>query len=187
LAVKIRLKRMGKKKQPFYRIVVADSRSPRDGRSIETLGHYNPLPESEELVIKEDRLFHWLSQGADPSDTVKSLLRNRGLTLKYDLIRRNADEATISKELNKWEMAREDRAKRLAAAKEAKVEEAPAPVEEPVEEATAGEEPAAEEVATPEVELEPESTEAEAEEGAPAETPEPEAGEDSEKAEPETA
>jgi len=102
LAVKIRLKRMGKKKQPFYRIVVADSRAPRDGRSIEKIGHYNPIPDPAELVINEERLFHWMDQGAKPSDTVFSLLRGRGLTLKYELVSRNADEATISKEMHKW-------------------------------------------------------------------------------------
>jgi small subunit ribosomal protein S16 len=151
---------MGKKHQPFYRIVVADSRAPRDGRSIETIGHYNPLPSQEELVVQEERLFHWLDQGAEPSDTVKSLMRNRGITLKYELISRNADEATIKKELSKWEMARDERAKRFALAREAKagskakaveVEEvvaAPAPA--PVTEA-----PAKAEVAEPVVETEP--------------------------------
>jgi small subunit ribosomal protein S16 len=121
LAVKIRLKRMGKKKQPFYRIVVADSRAPRDGRSIEKIGHYNPIPDPAELVINEERLFHWMDQGAKPSDTVFSLLRGRGLTLKYELVSRNADEATISKEMHKWELARDDRGKKVAAAESAKL------------------------------------------------------------------
>jgi len=158
LAVKIRLKRMGKRHQPFYRIVVADSRAPRDGRSIETIGHYNPLPNPEELVIREERLFHWLDQGAIPSDTVKSLMRNRGITLKYELISRNADEATINKELSKWEMAREERLKRMAASKEAKAaakakaaeveEEVAEPaVAEPAVEEAAAEAPAEETVA----------------------------------------
>jgi len=130
LAVKIRMKRMGKKHQPYYRIVVADSRAPRDGRSIETIGHYNPLPKPEEFDIREERLFHWLDQGAIPSDTLKSLMRNRGITLKYELISRNADEATIQKEMSKWEMVQEERAKRLASAKAA----AATPVKEEVEE-----------------------------------------------------
>jgi len=121
LAVKIRLKRMGKKKQPFYRIVVADSRAPRDGRSIEKIGHYNPITDPAELVIDEERLFHWMDQGAKPSDTVFSLLRGRGLTLKYELVSRNADEATISKEMHKWELARDDRGKKVAAAESAKL------------------------------------------------------------------
>lgn len=121
MAVKIRLKRMGKKKQPFYRIVVADSRAPRDGRSIEKIGHYNPIPDPAELVINEERLFHWMDQGAKPSDTVFSLLRGRGLTLKYELVSRNADEATVSKEMHKWELARDDRGKKVAAAESAKL------------------------------------------------------------------
>ena len=121
MAVKIRLKRMGKKKQPFYRIVIADSRAPRDGRSIEKIGHYNPIPDPAELVINEERLFHWLDQGAKPSDTVFSLLRGRGLTLKYELISRNADEATISKEMQKWELARDARGKKAAAAESAQL------------------------------------------------------------------
>ncbi|MBC8374456.1 MAG: 30S ribosomal protein S16 [FCB group bacterium] len=121
MAVKIRLKRMGKKKQPFYRIVVADSRAPRDGRSIEKIGHYNPIPDPAELVINEERLFHWMDQGAKPSDTVFSLLRGLGLTLKYELVSRNADEATISKEMHKWELARDDRGKKVAAAESAKL------------------------------------------------------------------
>lgn len=135
MAVKIRLKRMGKKKQPFYRIVVADSRAPRDGRSIEKIGHYNPIPDPAELVINEERLFHWMDQGAKPSDTVFSLLRGRGLTLKYELVSRNADEATISKEMHKWELARDDRGKKVAAAESAKL--AAAEVAKQAEEDTA--------------------------------------------------
>lgn len=121
MAVKIRLKRMGKKKQPFYRIVVADSRAPRDGRSIEKIGHYNPIPDPAVLVIDEERLFHWMDQGAKPSDTVFSLLRGRGLTLKYELVSRKADEATISKEMHKWELARDERGKKVAAVESAKL------------------------------------------------------------------
>lgn len=124
MAVKIRLKRLGKKKQPFYRIVVADSRAPRDGRSIEKLGHYNPITDPAELVINEERLFHWLDQGAQPSDTVFSLLRGQGITLKYELKRRNADEATISKEMQKWELARNERSKKKAVSESAKLAEA---------------------------------------------------------------
>ena len=130
MAVKIRLKRMGKKKQPFYRIVVADSRAPRDGRSIEKIGHYNPIPDPAELVINEERLFHWMDQGAKPSDTVFSLLRGRGLTLKYELVSRNADEATISKEMHKWELARDNRGKKVAAAESAKLAAAEAAKQE---------------------------------------------------------
>jgi len=170
LAVKIRLKRLGKKKQPFYRVVVADSRAPRDGRSIEKLGHYNPITDPAELVINEERLFHWLDEGAIPSDTVFSLLRNRGITLKYELTSRNADEATINKEMQKWELAQEEKTKRKAAAEaekkikaEAAKEEAEEAVEESAEETVAEE--AAEETPadTPTEEASAEETPAEEE------------------------
>ncbi len=72
--VKIRLRRMGKKKQPSYRIIVADGRSPRDGRFIENLGFYNPRTEKATIVIKEERLEEWLSKGAQPTDSMKRIL-----------------------------------------------------------------------------------------------------------------
>jgi small subunit ribosomal protein S16 len=79
MAVKIRLKRMGAMKRPFYRIVVADSRFPRDGRFIETLGYYNPCVEPSELKIDSDRAKHWLSVGAQPTDTAGALLKKQGI------------------------------------------------------------------------------------------------------------
>jgi small subunit ribosomal protein S16 len=79
MAVRIRLTRVGAKKQPTYRVVVADSRSARDSRSIETIGHYNPRSEPVEVNIDEDRARQWLSQGAQPSDTVARLFRNAGI------------------------------------------------------------------------------------------------------------
>ncbi|MDR3190960.1 MAG: 30S ribosomal protein S16 [Lactobacillaceae bacterium] len=83
MAVKIRLKRMGSKKRPFYRVVVADSRSPRDGRFIETVGTYNPLVEPAEVKLNEEVILSWLSNGAQPSDTVKNLLSNAGILKKF--------------------------------------------------------------------------------------------------------
>ena len=77
--VRIRLRRVGRKKTPLYRIVVADSRSPRDGRFIETIGQYDPRKTEGGLNIETDRANHWLDQGAQPSDTVRSLLRRAGL------------------------------------------------------------------------------------------------------------
>lgn len=79
MATKIRLKRMGGKKAPFYRVVVADSRFPRDGRFIETLGYYNPLTEPAEIKIDEERAQKWLSQGAIATDTVKNLFKVVGI------------------------------------------------------------------------------------------------------------
>ena len=75
MAVKIRLRRMGAKKAPFYRIVVADSRFPRDGRFIEELGYYNPLKNPSELKVNADKVKVWIKNGAQPTDTVKALLK----------------------------------------------------------------------------------------------------------------
>lgn len=82
MAVKIRLKRMGAKKRPFYRLVVADSRSPRDGRFIEEIGTYNPLTNPAEVKIDEEKALQWMLNGAKPSDTVRSLFSNAGLMEK---------------------------------------------------------------------------------------------------------
>lgn len=83
MAVKIRLKRIGAKKQPVYRIVVADSRSPRDGRQIEQIGTYNPLTEPVTLKIDEDKAIDWMSKGAQPSDTVRNLFSKEGIMQKF--------------------------------------------------------------------------------------------------------
>lgn len=77
--IKLRLRRMGAKKRPSYRIVAADSRSPRDGRIIESLGFYDPLTEPATIKVNEERVRHWLSVGAQPSETVRNLLRRQGL------------------------------------------------------------------------------------------------------------
>ncbi|MBE7048005.1 MAG: 30S ribosomal protein S16 [Ruminococcaceae bacterium] len=79
MAVKMRLKRMGAKKAPFYRVVVADSRYPRDGRFIEAIGTYNPLTSPSEIKIDAEKAQKWLSNGAQPTDTVKGLLKKSGI------------------------------------------------------------------------------------------------------------
>ncbi len=79
MAVRIRLKRIGAHKAPFYRVVVSDSRSPRDGRFIEILGHYQPLSAETKVKIDSDRALYWLKVGAQPSDTVRSLMRKAGI------------------------------------------------------------------------------------------------------------
>ncbi|MBZ1515613.1 30S ribosomal protein S16 [Leuconostoc mesenteroides] len=84
MAVKIRLKRMGAKKRPFYRVVIADSRSPRDGRFIETVGTYNPISQPAEIKLDEEKILSWLGNGAQPSDTVRNLLSNAGILAKYN-------------------------------------------------------------------------------------------------------
>jgi small subunit ribosomal protein S16 len=82
VAVKIRLRRIGAKKKPIYRVVIADSRSPRDGRFIETVGHYNPLVHPPHISVDEERVQQWLKWGAQPTDTVKSLLARIGVWQK---------------------------------------------------------------------------------------------------------
>ena len=79
MAVKIRLRRMGQKKAPFYRVVVADSRYPRDGRFIEEIGYYNPLTEPAEIKIDAEKAKKWIANGAQPTETVKSLLKKSGI------------------------------------------------------------------------------------------------------------
>lgn len=79
MAVKIRLRRMGAKKKPFYRIVVADSHMPRDGRFVEEVGTYDPLQNPSKVVLKEERVSYWIEKGAQPSDTVKRLLMGQGI------------------------------------------------------------------------------------------------------------
>ena len=79
MAVKMRLRRMGMKKAPFYRVIVADSRSPRGGRFIEEIGYYNPLTEPAEIKIDAEKAKKWIANGAQPTETVKSLLKKSGI------------------------------------------------------------------------------------------------------------
>jgi len=83
MAVKLRLKRLGAKKAPFYRIVAADSRAPRDGRDIETIGTYNPVAKEREVKINEELALKWLGNGAQPTDTVRDLLSEAGIMKKF--------------------------------------------------------------------------------------------------------
>lgn len=86
--VKIRLRRVGSKKKPSYRVVIADARSPRDGRFISIIGHYNPMTEPETIVIDEEKALYWLSQGAQPTDTANRLLTKMGVMEKFKETRR---------------------------------------------------------------------------------------------------
>ena len=120
MATKIRLKRMGRKKRPFYRIVVADSRSPRDGKFIESIGYYDPLKEPIELEIDEQKSLKWLKSGAIPTNTVRSLFRMKGITLKFDLIKKNFPENKIREEFQKHQLLQEERKKKKLLLKEIK-------------------------------------------------------------------
>lgn len=92
MAVKIRLNRMGAKKSPFYRVVVADSRSPRDGRFIEILGNYDSTKNPAIINIDEDKAIDWLKKGAQPTDTVKTLFSQAGIMKKWDELKRTKKE-----------------------------------------------------------------------------------------------
>ncbi len=137
MAMKIRLARGGSKKRPFYRVVAADSRMPRDGRFIEKLGTYNPLlpKDSEDRVkLDMDRVKHWLDHGAQPTDRVSRFLEAAGVLDKKE--RNNPNKAVPGKKAQ--ERAEEKAAKAAAPAEEAPVEEAEeAPAEAPAEEAAA--------------------------------------------------
>ena len=131
--VKLRLRRTGKKKQPFYKIVVADSRASRTGKFIEAIGHYNPRANPMAIDVNESRLFVWLKHGAQPTDTVRSLLQRKGLWLKWGLMKKGADEAKIAAEFEKWQMLQgekllrdEERKARRKIARKKKAPEAPA-------------------------------------------------------------
>ncbi|MDQ7054827.1 MAG: 30S ribosomal protein S16 [candidate division KSB1 bacterium] len=117
MAVRLRLTRMGRRKKPFYRIVAVDSRVKRDGKYLEAIGFYNPIPEPYELQIDTDRALYWLKKGAQPSDTVRSLFRRKGIMLRWDLIQRGKSEAEIEEEVKKWEVLQQERLKRIEAEK----------------------------------------------------------------------
>jgi small subunit ribosomal protein S16 len=151
--------RMGRKKRPFYRINVADSRCPRDGRFIESIGVYNPINDPPEVSIQEERVNYWLDQGAQPSDTVRNLFQRQGIMLRRNLIKRGLDENTIEEEMKKWEVLQLERQRQREALKEqtkqAKAkekEEKPAAEEE--KETQAAEAAAEEEIVTTTAEVE---------------------------------
>ena len=115
MAVKLRLKRMGSKQKPFYRIVAADSRSPRDGRFIETVGTYNPIKKPAELSIDEEKALKWLNNGAIPTDTVKNLFTQKGINAMF--AESKVKKTTKAKKETKAEVKEEKPATKTAAAK----------------------------------------------------------------------
>ena len=124
MSAKIRLQRHGKKGQPFYHIVVADSRSPRDGRFIEKLGTYNPLTNPAQINIKFDRALYWYSVGAQPTDTARSLLSKTGVMMKYHLMR-GVQKGAMTEEqaeikFQNWMKEKEAKAANLVKANEEK-------------------------------------------------------------------
>ena len=176
--VRIRLRRVGRKKQPSYRIVVADKRSPRDGRYIEVIGFYNPRTEPATMKIDEARALHWLSVGAQPSEAVQRILNKLGTQGRFERLRQGEDMEALIQEAIEEEAEREPvspktqrpatksapepAVKSLGEAEEAGEEEASAEAEEAAEEAEAASE--ADETEEAEETEEEETEEVEAEE-----------------------
>lgn len=123
MAVKIRLQRHGRKQNPFYHIVVADSRSPRDGRFIDKIGTYNPMTTPATIELDRDAAFEWLGKGAQPTDTARSILRFKGVMFRNHLmrgVRKGAmTEAQAMEKYNAWITAKESQTSHLVAASQA--------------------------------------------------------------------
>ena len=182
MPVKIRLQRKGRRKRPFYHIVIADSRAPRDGRFIEKIGTYNPMTSPATIDLDRDAAYTWLTKGAQPTDTVRAILRFKGVLYRKHLMRGVSKGALTQEEADKkwqeWIDAKEGRiAERFAATADAKAKRLseisgtppppPAPEPEPVaEEATEAAAEATEE-AVPATEEQPEATAEAATEEAP--------------------
>ena len=112
MSVKLRLSRIGKKKQPYYRIVAIDSKSSRDGSYLDKVGHYNPVTHPAELTIDRAKALKWLNEGALPSDTVNSLFRKHGILHEWDLRKRGLNDEQVAEELGKWQDLQIQRGKR---------------------------------------------------------------------------
>jgi small subunit ribosomal protein S16 len=111
---------MGKKKQPIYKVVAADSRSPRDGKFIEAIGLYNPQSDPATVDIMEERALYWLGVGAQPTETVKGLLSKKGILLKKEMIKKGLPQDEINKKLEEWNKNREAKVLSLLKKKEDK-------------------------------------------------------------------
>jgi len=142
LATKIRLKRIGRRNRPFYRLIVIDSRKRRDGASIEQIGWYNPIDPKHSYEIMDDRILYWLGEGAIPSNAVKKIMKRDGLALRWHLMQQGVDEKEIEIEIKKWELNREDT---LASREAKKAEKLEKKKEKPEVASAKTDEPAAEE------------------------------------------
>lgn len=168
MAVKLRLMRLGRKGQPFYRIVAVDSRKRRDGAYIEKIGHYNPLRRPAEVVVDDDKALKWLSRGAQPSDTVRDLFSRQGIMLAFHLQKKGVEEEEIRDQVARFRFEKEEKlktreeeaidahAKKLTQVASPKTEKDEGEVAAVAEEAVAETEPT-------EAAVEPEVTEAEPE------------------------
>ena len=161
MATKIRLKRIGRRNRPFYRVVVMDSRNRRDGAAIEELGWFNPIEADKSYKLEEDRFLHWLKEGAQPSEAAHGLMKRSGLAHRWHLTQQGLDEKTIEKEMKKWALTREETLKNRAEKVTKKAEKAEEKIKAEAEAATAAEAAVEEAAAATE--------EADAKEDAPAE------------------
>jgi len=165
LATKIRLKRIGRRNRPFYRLVVMDERSRRDGAAIEQLGWFNPLERNDEknFALNDERIIHWLKEGAQTTETAHNLLKRTGLTYRWHLIRQGLDEKAVEKEMKKWALERVEVEKRRTDKASNKAEEKQKVAEKESETAAADEvkEASADETETVTEEATTESTDGE--------------------------
>ncbi|HEX6399387.1 MAG TPA: 30S ribosomal protein S16 [Actinomycetota bacterium] len=186
MSTRIRLRRMGSKKRPFFRVVVADQRTPRDGRFIENIGKYHPLEDPSLIDIDQERALHWLRVGAQPSNQVRTLMRKVGIWEEFVKERPSAGTVPSRERAQKERVSQKAKQKAEAATEAPPVPEAsaapppappPAPAAEAVEPEAAAPEPEAAEPEAAAPEAEPEVTEASAAEAVEAATgaPEPEA------------
>ena len=125
---------MGKKKQPIYKVVAADARAPRDGRFIEAIGTYNPLTDPASVVIKEERALYWLGVGAQPTDTVKSLLRKEGIWYRFSLMKKGLSEDEVNAKMDEWYKARSEKIAKAVKSEKAETNVEEKPKAEEVEE-----------------------------------------------------
>ena len=169
MATKIRLKRVGRRNRPFYRLIIIDSRKKRDGAAIEQVGWFNPLDSENSYEIKDERILYWLSEGAIPSNAVKKLMKRDGLALRWHLMQQGVDEKEIEKEIKKWELNQESGLGTREAKEAEKLEKEKAkskPVESAGDEPKAAADPTEEESAGDGSETTPEAAEPAEEESA---------------------
>ena len=115
MAVKIRMKRLGRRNRPYYRIVAIDSRKRRDGKPLEELGWYNPIQQAEKnYELNIEKIIEWIEKGAQPSDTVRNLLKQEGVLYRMHLKKKGLDDKAIDYELQTWGLDRDERVKTKA-------------------------------------------------------------------------
>ncbi len=113
MAVRLRLTRMGRRKRPFYRIVAADARAPRDGKFLEQIGYYDPMTEPPTIKVDHEKALKWLKNGAQPTETVRSILSKEGVLLKLHLWRKGKSEEEIERIYQEWRKQKEEKLQKI--------------------------------------------------------------------------